>query len=169
MHVRLANASTIPPLLEAIMNSQRAIFLALDAMFRPTAGPDGYGWLFDPRLPGLLRDFRALGFKLIGILDPSAFGLELDTPDEQGELVAYINQLLVDSGAPDLSAVHVTDNVTDPRAIWDLRARFGLSLQDSLLVATGPEYDGLFKNAGIGYYEPAVELLGPVYQFAAAS
>ena len=150
------------------MNSQRAIFLALDAMFRPTTGPYGYSWQFDPRLPGLLRDFRALGFKLIGILDPAAFGLELDKSDEKLELVSYINQLLVDAGAPELSAVHVTDDVTDPRAVWDLRLRFGLSLPDSLLVASGAAYDSLFKNAGIGHFEPAVELLGPAYRFAAA-
>ena len=40
---------------------------------------------------------------------------------------------------------------------------------ECILVASGPEYDTLYKNAGIGQYEPAVELLGPAYRFAAAS
>ena len=43
-----------------------------------TADSSGYAWSFDPQLPGLLRDYRALGYRLIGILAPSAFGLELD-------------------------------------------------------------------------------------------
>lgn len=142
----------------------RAIILALDAIIQVVESAEGYHWQLDPQVPGLLRDYQALGFKLFGVLNPKRFGLDLVDSIEAEELAAYIDELLVAAKTPSLNAVYLTDDVTDPRPIWELRGQFGLSLQQSVLVGTGEEYEVLQSNAGIGRLEWADQILGSAYR-----
>jgi len=151
------------------MYPQRAIIFALDAIIQIVEGPEGYRWQFDPKIPGLLRDYEALGYRLCGIFDPRTFGLEIETQQEKTELVAYINGLLDAAGAPTFDAVHLTEDVTDPRPLWEMRRRFGFDLNGSILVATGDNYETLRANAGIGRLEWARSLLGDAYRPAAVA
>jgi hypothetical protein len=153
---------------EVTMYPQRAIIFALDAILQVGEGPVGYSWHFDPQIPGLLRDYKALGYRICGILDPAIFGLEIEGVAEQTELVAYLNSMLQAAGAPAFDAMHLTDDVTDPRPLWSMRTRFGFDLERSILVATGGSYETLKANAGIGRLEWAESLLGAAYQPAAA-
>ena len=150
------------------MFKKRAIIIALDAIIQVHDGPQGYHWSFDPQLPGLLGDYKALGYRLIGILSPVTFGLDLDGVADELELAAYLNTMLGSAEAPALDAIHFPDDVTDPRPIWDLRRRFGVSLGRSILVATDPSYETLRSNAGIGHMEWAETLLGSLCQPLAA-
>lgn len=147
------------------MYRKRAVLFALDAIISVDSCPDGLGyrWTFDPRLPGLLRDYKASGNWLIGMLDPSVFGLDLEGEEEHLELVAYINALLAEAGGPELDAIHITSDITDPRPIWDLRRRFGFKLRRSTVIATGPRYEVLRKNSGIGHLEWAESCLAQLY------
>lgn len=151
------------------MYPQRAIIFALDAILHTVEGPDGYRWKFDPQLPGLLRDYRALGYRLCGIVDPRTFGLELETQAEQTELVAYINGLLKAAGAPAMDAIHLTGDVTDPQPLWEMRRRFNVDLASSVLIATGEAYETLRANAGIGRLEWAQSILGAAYRPSVAA
>jgi len=144
------------------MYPRKAIFIALDAIITPIDNNQGYHWTFHPQLPGLLRDYRAVGYSLIGLLDPSVFGLVLETSDERRALVDYLNTLL-GAGTPCFDAVHLSADVADPTPIWALRQRFGLSLKASTLIATGTEHEALCANAGIGTLEWADTLLGELY------
>lgn len=148
--------------MEVNMSSQRAIIFALDSIITVAEDERGYHWRFDPQLPGLLRDYKALGYRLIGIFDPMAFAVDLDDPADGIEIMAYINALLRAAGAPEFEAIHLAEDPTDPRPIWDLRRRFGFSLAHSILVAVDEQYEALRSNAGIGRFEWAPALLGPV-------
>jgi len=142
----------------------RAIILALDAIIQVVESAEGYRWQLDPQLPGLLRDYQALGYRLIGVLNPQQFGLSLVESLESAELVAYVDELLQAAKAPSLHAVYLTDDVTDPRPLWELRGQFGLSLQQSVLVGTGDGYEQLQANAGISRLEWADQVLGAAYR-----
>lgn len=147
-----------------MFSKQRALIIALDAIIRAVDDPEsGYRWVFDARLPGLLRDYKSSGYRLVGILDPMSFGLFLETDAERAELADYINTCLAQAQAPHLDAIHIADDLTDPRPIWNLRRRFNLSLKASTLVGTTDPYEDLQKNAGIGHYEWASDLLGAIY------
>jgi len=132
------------------MFRKRAVIFALDTIIDASHDERGYRWTFDPRLPGLLRDCKATGRRIFGLLDPSSFGLALETDAERQELAAYLSQKLVDAGAPPLDAIHITDDIADPTIIWMWKRRFSLSLRASTLIGTGVAYTQLRNNAGIG-------------------
>ena len=75
---------------------------------------------------------------------------------------------LSDAGAPALAAVYVSDDLSDPRPLWELRRRFGVVLERSILLADGERYEALWRNADIGQFLSARDLLGPAWVSAAA-
>ena len=147
------------------MSPTRAIFIALDAIFRVVETREGRTWEVDPRIPGLLRDYAALGLTLIGILDSEALGGDVG---DGRSLTERAKSALSAAGAPALAAVYVPEDLSDPRPLWELRRRFGVVLERSILLADGERYEVLRHNADIGHFESARELLGPAWVSAAA-
>ena len=145
-----------------MFNRKRALIFGLDSIIQIVDTDQGYCWQFDPQLPGILRDYHALGYSLVGILDPMAFGLLLENNEERLELTGYINGLLAGAGAPSFDAIHVSDDITDPRPLWELSRQVGFALSRSVLVGSTSAYEALRLNAGIGRMEWASEMLGEV-------
>ena len=132
------------------MFHNRAIIFALDAIIRAQSGAEGYHWLFDPRLPGLLKDCRATGHFVFGLLDPSRFGLLLADTSEASELAEYINHSLFLQGGTPFDAIHISTDLSDPHPLWAWKRRFGFSLSQTTVVGYGAPFTQLRRNAGLG-------------------
>ncbi len=131
------------------MYPRRAVVFALDTIVRPMVDDDGYHWVFDPRLPGLLRDCRATGHRVFGMLDPSAFGLLIENDRDREALARYINDAMKAAGVEPFDDLHITDNVGDPTPLWGWRRRFGFALSAVTVVGAGAGYEQLRRNAGL--------------------
>jgi hypothetical protein len=133
-----------------MMLLKRAIVFALDAIIHPVIGEDGsYEWSFDPRLPGLLRDCRATGHCVFGLLNPSLYGLSLDGPEDDADLALYINGMLYKKGGVPLDGVHISAHLDDPKPLWAWKRQFGFSLASTSIVGEGEVYERLRRNAGL--------------------
>lgn len=122
------------------MNKTRGLFLVLNGLLSRCARTGR--WTLAQGLEGRLKDFRAHGFRIIGILE--------DAPEGDVRLPF------------DFDEVWVGDDVSDtfaPRA-WSLARRYSLNVRRSLLCSLNERHEGWVRDAGLKRFETPYGLFG---------
>ena len=121
------------------MDKSRGLFLVLDGLLRGNS--EGRAQLVQG-LVSVLKDFRALGYRIIGIVQDGA-----------GEVEGFdFDEVVV--------ATRDTPNWEFPPMAWSMARRYSLNVQRSLLCSPDAAHEDWARDAGLRRFETPAGLFG---------
>ena len=121
------------------MDESRGLFLVLDGLLRDK---NGGGFRLRQGLEVALKDFRSLGYRIIGIVK-----------NDIGDLEGF-----------DFDAVVVTTHESPswefPPMAWSMARRYSLNVKRSLLCSPNIAHEGWARDAGLRRFETPAILFG---------